>query len=51
MTEPSLVSVVTPVHNGEPYLRECVESVLAQTYPKATWEKVAQRLRRLPEYA
>jgi hypothetical protein len=22
-----------PVHNGEPYLRECIESVLAQTYP------------------
>ncbi len=28
-----LVSVVTPVHNGETYLRECIESVLAQTYP------------------
>src|SRR4051812_48504053 len=26
------VSVVTPVHNGEAYLRECIESVLAQTY-------------------
>lgn len=28
-----LVSVVTPVLNGEPHLRECIESVLAQTYP------------------
>jgi glycosyltransferase involved in cell wall biosynthesis len=27
-----LVSVVTPVFNGEAHLRECIDSVLAQTY-------------------
>ena len=37
MTKP-LVSVVTPVYNGEKYLPECIESVLKQTYPN--WEYV-----------
>jgi glycosyltransferase involved in cell wall biosynthesis len=33
-----LVSVVTPVFNGEEHLRECIESVLAQTY--GNWDYV-----------
>jgi glycosyltransferase involved in cell wall biosynthesis len=32
MTAKPLVWVVTPVYNGERYLVECIESVLAQTY-------------------
>src|SRR5262249_48622579 len=27
-----LVSIITPVFNGEKYLRRCIESILAQTY-------------------
>lgn len=33
-----LVTIITPVYNGEMYLSECIESVLAQTY--RNWEYV-----------
>ena len=33
-----LVSVVTPVYNGEKFLAECIESILAQTYEN--WEYI-----------
>lgn len=31
-----LVSIVTPVFNGERHVAQCIESVLAQTYPRWT---------------
>jgi glycosyltransferase involved in cell wall biosynthesis len=33
-----LVSIVTPVYNGEAYIVECIESVLSQTYQN--WEYI-----------
>jgi glycosyltransferase involved in cell wall biosynthesis len=35
---PPLVSIVTPVYNGEKYLLECIESVLGQSYEH--WEYI-----------
>lgn len=37
MSQP-LISVVTPVYNGEEYLVQCIESILTQTYQR--WEFV-----------
>jgi glycosyltransferase involved in cell wall biosynthesis len=36
VNEQPLVMVLTPVYNGEAYLRQCIESVLEQTYQN--WE-------------
>jgi glycosyltransferase involved in cell wall biosynthesis len=38
MPSAPIVSIVTPVYNGELYIRECIESVLAQTY--SCWEYI-----------
>ena len=38
LTSQPLVNVVTPVYNGEKFLSECIESVLAQTYQN--WEYI-----------
>lgn len=38
MTHSPLVSVITPVYNGEDYIPECIESVLRQTYQN--WEYI-----------
>lgn len=36
--DPLKVSIITPCWNGEKYIGETIESVLAQTYPD--WEMV-----------
>lgn len=33
-----LVSIVTPLYNAEPYISECIESILSQTY--SNWEYI-----------
>jgi glycosyltransferase involved in cell wall biosynthesis len=35
---PPLVTIITPVYNGEKYLAQCIESVLNQTY--SNWEYI-----------
>jgi glycosyltransferase involved in cell wall biosynthesis len=37
MNREPFTSVVTPVYNGEPFLAQCIESVLAQDYPFAEY--------------
>jgi len=32
------VSIVVPFHNTEPYIAQCIESLLAQTYPQQLYE-------------
>ena len=34
----NLISIVTPMYNGEKYVEETIQSVLKQTYPN--WEMV-----------
>jgi glycosyltransferase involved in cell wall biosynthesis len=38
MTNDTLVSIITPTYNHEKFIGQCIESVLAQTYPH--WEQI-----------
>jgi glycosyltransferase involved in cell wall biosynthesis len=38
MEKSALVTIITPTYNHEKYLADCIESVLAQTYPD--WEMI-----------
>lgn len=38
MTNNELVSIITPTYNHEKFIGQCIESVLAQTYPH--WEQI-----------
>ena len=36
--EKGLVSIITPIYNGERYVKETINSVIKQTYPN--WEMI-----------
>lgn len=37
MSQSPLISIITPCYNAAPFLKEAMESVLAQTYPHFEW--------------